>query len=100
MGTNYAWGICDRCGMDFRYDELRSETVRGIEQNNAVCWSCFDEDHPQLWVGEDAVVDQEFLEDPRPEINLSEFRSLFGFQPVGAPGDRLVLSFGKVSVLV
>lgn len=93
-----ALAICDRCGHEVAYSDLREETVKGIPQGNAVCGSCYDEDHPQNWVGQNVVVDNEGLRDPKPEPNLSETRSLAGWSPVGAPGNRLTLLSGKVSV--
>lgn len=91
-------GCCDRCEFEFPYNSLREETVRGTPLGNAVCQACYDPDHPQNWYGADTVVDFEALRDPRPDINLSESRSLWGWSPVGAPGTRLTLSIGKVSV--
>lgn len=93
-----ALAICDRCGKDCDYRELREESIRGIPQGNAVCGDCWDADHPQNWFGQDTVVDYEGLQDPRPEPDISQIRSLAGFNPVGATGDCLVLRSGSVSV--
>lgn len=95
----HARAQCDRCGHEYDYSELREEFVRGVPQHNAVCPTCWDSDHPQNWYGIDPVTDWEGLRDPKPEPNLDAVRSLFGWAPVGAPGNRITFRSGKVSVL-
>jgi len=36
------WGVCQRCGFDFRLDQLRTEWTR-----LKVCSKCYDRKHPQ-----------------------------------------------------
>jgi len=76
-----AFGFCDRCG--FRYDlgELKLEIVKGVPKNLRVCSSCFDPDHPQLWVGTFPVNDPQALKNPRPDTAQNASRALFGWVP-------------------
>lgn len=40
----YAWGTCDKCGLRFKYLELRSD---GHWRHLRVCSECYDSRHPQ-----------------------------------------------------
>jgi len=93
----HALAICDRCGRDCKYQELRDEFVRGIARNIQVCAECWDSDHPQNWYGSDVVVDHEGLEEPAPE-DFDAVRTLWGWSPVGAGGNAISATSGKVSV--
>lgn len=83
----YAFGFCDRCG--FRYDlgELKFQIVKGRNINLRVCGECYDEDHPQLWLGTFPINDPQALKDPRPDIAQDQSRALFGWIP-----DMLIIS--------
>lgn len=82
----YALGLCDRCGRAFRLLELREETVAGQPANNRVCWSCFDQDHPQLMLGREPMDDPQALRNARPDNYVSNIQ--WGWAPVGgAAGD-------------
>ncbi len=89
-------GICDRCRQRYPYDTLREEYVRGKGVGNLVCQTCWDDDHPQNWVGSIPVGDKQSIEDARPEPGLEESRSLWGFDPVA--GARLRFRVSAVSV--
>lgn len=89
-------GICDRCGRRVPHDTLQSEFVRGKDQSNGVCEECWDDDHPQNWVGSRAVSDSETVVDAQPEPDIVEHRSLFGFDPVF--GQRCYIRDGIVRV--
>lgn len=95
----HALAVCDRCGQDCRYLDLQEEFIRGIAQNNNICPSCYDPDHPQNWYGSDTFVDHEGLEDPNPEA-FDEVRSLSGWNPVGAGGNVITASSGNASVAI
>ena len=71
-----ALGECDRCGRNYDLHDLREEIVKGNLTNLKVCPSCFDPDHPQLFLGEYPVDDPQALRDPRPEKGLDESREL------------------------
>lgn len=91
-----AIGVCDRCGFQYRYTELKGETVKLQQVNNRVCPRCFDPDHPQLQVGMYPVEDPQALRNARPDTtyttsgpnsagNLSDGSRIFewGWNPVG-----------------
>jgi hypothetical protein len=71
-----ALGICDRCGLTCKLQELRCERIKGKKQNLLVCDDCFDPDHPQNYFGEKTPVDAEALRDPRPDTDAG--RTLTG----------------------
>lgn len=61
-------GICDRCGLTFRYTDLHFEIENQKRNGLKVCSSCLDDDHPQLQLGKEKVVDAQALRDPRPDV--------------------------------
>lgn len=71
-------GFCDRCGQRFRLEELNYEVVNKVRTGFRVCEVCFDQDHPQLRVGEIKTDDPQSLRDPRPDTALSDSRTLSG----------------------
>lgn len=93
-------GICERCGRRVAHASLAEEYVRGVPQGNLVCtgaYGCWDEDHPQLWVGSIPVGDKETVPDARPEPTLNYDRSLFGFNPVS--GAKMFFRSGTVTAI-
>lgn len=64
-----ALGICDRCGLTYKLNTLKDETVRAMARNVLVCVTCWDSDHPQNWSGSETPVDAEVLQDPRPDTD-------------------------------
>ena len=64
----YAKGICDMCGFKFMLHDLKEPTVRGHNTNKLVCWSCFDEDHPQNFQGLRPIQDAQGLRKSRPDV--------------------------------
>lgn len=71
-----AWGICDRCGGQYRLRTLRGETIRGRPLKNLVCATCWDKDHPQNWQGAVPVNDPQALRNPRPDPALAQSRQI------------------------
>ena len=63
-----ARGTCDRCGFAFLLSSLREESVKGVGQNNRVCDSCFDSDHPQNFLGMTPIYDPQALRNARPDV--------------------------------
>ena len=57
----YALALCDRCGQQYDYIELRQEW-NGLR----VCPECFEEKHPQL-EPHPVPFEPEALRDPRPD---------------------------------
>ena len=81
---NRAIALCDRCGQQYKYLQLRQEW-NGL----FTCPSCFEPKHPQLDPGyhkADAIA----LKDPRPA--RQEPVTVF----VGAPGDSAFTSDGMI----
>ena len=81
MANNYAsgkiaLGICDRCGLTYDLHDLKGEFVKGVPNNLKVCRSCFDTDHPQLFLGETDINDPQALRDPRVDTGETESREL------------------------
>ena len=60
----YSEAICDRCGFQYKYLELKEEW-NGL----LVCPECFEPKHPQLEPTYSSA-DAEALEDPRPQVEL------------------------------
>ena len=65
----YALAVCDRCGQQYKYSQLREEVENGRRNGLRVCPPCYDEDHPQLRLVKEKVVDPQALRDPRPDAD-------------------------------
>ena len=48
----YAIAICDRCGFEYPYNELRFEISDQKRTGFRVCYECLDQDQPQLQLGQ------------------------------------------------
>ena len=81
---NRAIALCDRCGQQYKYLQLRQEW-NGL----FTCPDCFEPKHPQLDPGYHAA-DAIALRDPRPA--RQEPVTVF----VGAPGDSAFTSDGMI----
>lgn len=77
-----AFGFCDRCAQRYPLKKLRTYVVKGKIINQRVCPTCWDPDHPQLWIGTFPVSDPQALQNPRPDTNLNASRGLFAWNPV------------------
>ena len=78
----HAHGFCDRCGFRARLKDLHTYTVKGKTINSRVCPSCWDADHPQLWVGSFPINDPQALRNPRPDNTYNDSRGEFAWNPV------------------
>ena len=83
---NRSLAICDRCGQQYKYLQLRQEW-NGL----FTCPSCFEPKHPQLDPGYHPA-DPVALRDPRPESN----KILKASSPPG-PDDATTNTFGQPS---
>ena len=92
-------GCCERCGFRYPLSELKSEVERGKDKANAVCPACWDDDHPQNWVGSRPVADKQSVRSAQSEPARLASNSLFGFDPVGAPGNSIQVTGGIVSIV-
>jgi len=77
-----ALGECDRCGLTYLLNDLKEETHGGVPQNNRVCHSCWDEDNPQLRLGEIRYIDYQALRDARPDQGEEASTSSARWNPV------------------
>jgi hypothetical protein len=95
----FALGICDICGVSYRFFELRGTTVRGHPTYLMSCPICWDLDHPQNFLP-DAVrmwgTDPEAIRNARPENDYPS-RILPNWRPCDALLMRMAL--GNVEVL-
>ena len=86
---NRSLAICDRCGQQYKYLQLRQEW-NGLH----VCPECFEPKHPQLDPGYHPA-DPIALQDPRPESN----KILTANSPTG-PNDAVTETFGQPMPMV
>lgn len=71
-----ALAVCDICGLECKYLDLR-EPIRDSQPTGLkVCKDCFDPDHPQYKVGDLNITDAISLEDPRPDKPRSDYTDL------------------------
>lgn len=109
-----AISYCDICGWEYKLKELRSLIVKNRDTNVKACPECWNEDQPQLRLGEFPVNDPQALRDPRPDTSLGDSGDYssrdiqWGWNPVGGGFDpysltpnALVLSgkIGQVTVI-
>jgi len=99
----YSEAICDRCGFQYKYLELKEEW-NGL----LVCQECYEPKHPQLEPSNSSA-DAEALENPRPQQDLAftvtagtpndTFFNSNGMQP-STPSRPLIIkaSVGNVTV--
>jgi hypothetical protein len=69
-----ALGICDRCGLTYKLDQLRTERVNLNITNLLVCPQCWDPDHPQNWQGRIDYSDPQALRNPRQDSGRTSSR--------------------------
>lgn len=63
----HALAMCDRCGLQVSYIELKTQIINLKPTGLRVCAECLDQDHPQYQVGLWPVNDPQALENPRPD---------------------------------
>lgn len=72
----YAIGLCDVCGFQYDLNELRPTYVRGRMTGIYSCFTCYDPDHPQNFVGMQKILDPQALKTPRPDPSLAAIRAI------------------------
>ena len=82
-GAKKALGEGDRCGFTYKLNELRYEVQDKVRNGLRVCRDCFDEDHPQLRIGDVDASDVQSLFDARVDKGEEESTSYFSFNPIG-----------------
>jgi hypothetical protein len=102
-----ALGECDRCGFTYKLKELRYEIENSIRNGLRVCNECFDQDQPQLKIGEVNTSDPQALYDPRVDRGKSESTTYYSWDPIGGGVDvfgsstmglKMTGSVGKLTV--
>ena len=78
-----ALGICDRCGFSFKLNNLKYEILDSKRTGFRVCNECFDEDQPQLKLGQINTSDKQSLYNPRVDTGEEESTTYFAFDPIG-----------------
>ena len=78
-----ALGDCDRCGFTYKLNELRYQIEDSKRNGLRVCKECFDEDQPQLKLGELNIVDPQSLYDPRTDRGKADSTRYFAWDPIG-----------------
>lgn len=65
------WAIseCDVCGQRFKLKQLKSLVVKRKITNILACPECWNQDHPQLLLGEKPVNDPQAVRNPRPDVS-------------------------------
>jgi hypothetical protein len=93
----HANAVCDICGRDCKYRDLRKHITNQKWDGLKVCPDCYDVDNPQLQVGRVRTADPQALYQARP--NSGEYvgiRAFAGFNPVVGLGAQARL--GQVTV--
>lgn len=78
-----AIGICDRCGFQYKLNELQVQTKAGRRTGLKVCKDCLDPDNPRdrPWLYTRRV-EAIAVRGPRPDTELSKERGLYGWNPL------------------
>lgn len=93
-------GICDRCGLRFKLNDLSEEYVLGRGTGLLVCKKCLDESHPQLDTRHVKTDDRQSVKNSRSDwAELQASRSLFSWNPVGhQTTSTMTIEVGRVTV--
>ena len=73
-----ALGLCDVCGFPYKLKTLKPLVVKGKKTGTLACVECWNEDHPQLKLGQFPIYDPQALRDPRSDSSeLAAERQLY-----------------------
>lgn len=92
-----AYGFCERCAFRWPIGELKAETYKGQDKHNRVCPECWDEENPQVFVGDYQFDDPQSLRRPAPDLNLDSVNSFVALN-VGVYGQWIGADVGTVEV--
>jgi len=81
-----ALGLCDRCGFTYKLNTLKYEIVDSKRNGLRVCNECFDQDQPQLKLGNINTSDNQALFDPRVDTGKQSSTSYFGSKILNSLG--------------
>ncbi len=91
-------GMCDRCGQRYALKELKTEYKQGRPTDLLVCPICWDEEHDQEPIRWPTPNDKQSIENPRPEKNIDEGRSMWAWDSVANPAVIVTVRGGKVHI--
>ena len=103
----HALGFCDRTGFRYRKKDLVPQIENQRPNGLLVGRDVLDKDQPQLQLGKLNMQDPQAIRNPRPDVSLTESRSLSAWDPVGGgselygtetPGLDIKGEVGKVTV--
>jgi hypothetical protein len=89
----YAKAICDICGCECDYRDLRTQVRNGRSSGLQVCPDCQDEDPPKP---PKAVSDAQALKNPRPDLSLEASRRILHWKPTDSV--PVLLRLGSVTI--
>ena len=78
-----ALGQCDRCGFSYKLDNLRYEIMDSKRNGLRVCPECFDQDQPQLKIGEVDTSDPQSLYNARVDTGRNTSTRYVAWNPIG-----------------
>ena len=79
----HAFGFCDRTGFRYRKKDLVPQIENQRPNGLLVGRDVLDKDQPQLQLGKLNMQDPQAIRNPRPDVSLTESRSLSAWDPVG-----------------
>ena len=79
----HAFGFCDRTGFRYRKKDLVPQIENQRPNGLLVGKDVLDKDQPQLQLGKLNMQDPQAIRNPRPDVSLTESRSLAAWNPVG-----------------
>ena len=91
-----ALGLCDRCGFTYKLNTLKYEIVDSKRNGLRVCNECFDQDQPQLKLGNINTSDNQGLFDPRIDTGKQSSTSYFGSKILNSLG--LTATLGTITL--
>ena len=95
-----ALGLCDRCGFTYKLNTLKYEIVDSKRNGLRVCNECFDQDQPQLKLGNINTSDNQALFDPRVDTGKQSSTSYFGSKILNSLGITATLGTITLSGVV
>jgi hypothetical protein len=97
---NVALAICDICGQTVPYLSLKKVVNFRRPTGILACPDCWSGDQPQNFIGELRVNDAFALKDSRPDTNVQECRSFFGWNPLSSYMMELQGEVGTIEVVI
>lgn len=93
----FAIGFCDRTGFQYLLKDLVPQIVNGRPNGLLVGRDMLDQDHPQWKIGRVDASDPQSLDNPRPDKDLIQSRSMPSWNPVGYVGLGMTAYVGRAT---